>query len=1592
MTDIKKQLEIARQSLLDLTMRNRLINFRPSKSSTIKITDEIAREVYDILVLQEKAMSFLPKKDKVGEINNANQNTIELQTQNDLSKEEKAILWDFPAEEQLGSHHTDNYLQTNLDREALQRRLFRINQQAKSALEEQGYTILYLALGFIEWFESADALESRKAPLILIPVELQRMSVKSAFKLVWTGEDITTNISLKAILAKQGINFPEFEMPEDKTGIDIYIKNVITSISNFPKWKVLNDIHLGFFSFTKFVMYKDLDSNVWPDDSKPCDHALLKTLFGFDSENNSDNSEYPEISEDIDSKIAPQDVFHVMDADSSQILVIEDAKKGSNLVVEGPPGTGKSQTITNMIAELLAKGKNVLFVSEKMAALEVVKSRLDQVGLGAFCLELHSRKSNKKDVLDGLEKAIFNTHAKFPSASDEYHQLHELRNELNEYAKALREPFHKTGFSPFDFYSLREKAINYFDRMGRSAPRISGMNECTKEEYLKAKRKLQELGEILPFVGLPKASPWRGCKIDTVLPSDQEEIIETLNFLEKALLELRQITEKLSDLFQLKPPANQTELVKASAAVKIILESNPTDKNVLLNPEWNQPNDQAQRLINKLEEFAEVSSRIISKVKENVLAEPIQEIFKEFKKHSQSGWRFFNLKYRRLGKKIRSFYQNKPPKKLLEIIKDIEQLSVYCRLKKELAEEQNVGKALFGSFWNGEKSDREKLKLFSDWIVAFRRELLHGLLTENSVQIINQKDTNQLLKEVVRTFEIAVKNFETTYFDLTQKLALDSAIAFSGKESAEVKFSELLERCKSWSSEIHKLSKWAQYNQRRNECLKTIANPVCAFLETNEVIPKDILPALEANFSESLLKIAFLERKSLSKFDGDLHLRKVQRFAELDQQLVVKNRHRLINKLYEERPKISNHSSAGSEAGILIGEFSKKRRHMPIRKLLFAAGQLIQKIKPCFMMSPLSVAQFLDPKSIQFDVIIFDEASQVKPQDALGAFLRGKQLVVMGDTKQLPPTSFFDHMVESDEDETELSAVVSDVESILHLCKGRFPSKMLRWHYRSKHESLIAVSNQEFYENRLFIYPSAIDKADHSGLSFVHLPEAIYDRGKSSVNRKEAKIVAEAALKHYREFPDRSLGIGTFNIKQQEAILEEIELQLRLNPEMENHFSSDKAEHFFVKNLETIQGDERDVIFLSIGYGFDEGRKLSRNFGPLNQEGGHRRLNVLITRAREKCVVFSNFRAIDLPLDENAPFGLRALKVFLDYAETRNLRSATTSREDTDSPFEDAVYEFLTDKGHEVRKQVGCASFRVDLAVVDEKYPGRYLVGVECDGAKYHNSPVARDRDRLRQQILEGLGWQIHRIWSTDWYRNRKEVEKRLLEAIEQLKKTERDFGARSKKETVDSKPEEPVQDSQLRNQKEKVEEPEKAPLYQICKSLASTYSGDLHEQTPAKLAEAVTKVVEVEGPVHFDEVVRRIRTLWGLKRSGGRIEEAIRRGVECAEEKGSVKNKKDFLWPSIDRPLNVRRREEDPLPKIELICDEEIGEAAKWVLKQQFATTLDDLVIEASRVLGLQATRSETFERIKTIILKLIEDNLLVRKANGMIGLASRE
>ena len=681
-------------------------------------------------------------------------------------------------------------------------------------------------------------------------------------------------------------------------------------------------------------------------------------------------------------------------------------------------------------------------------------------------------------------------------------------------------------------------------------------------------------------------------------------------------------------------------------------------------------------------------------------------------------------------------------------------------------------------------------------------------------------------------------------------------------------------------------------------------------------------------------------------------------------------------------------SSHNSELGILQSEFNRKRRRMPIRKLLSSSGGLIQTIKPCFLMSPLSIAQFINPQSVStmfFDVVIFDEASQVRPEDALGAILRGKQLVVMGDTKQLPPTAFFDLMIQpSDDADYEMDALV-DMESILHLCKRSFETKILRWHYRSRHESLIAVSNQEFYDNYLFIYPSPNHDSKVLGLQFRYLEDAVYDRGVSSVNMKEAKAVVEAAFQHYKEHGHhKSLGIGTFNMRQQQAILEVVEVELKRNPGMEEYFSSTKEEHFFVKNLETIQGDERDVILISVGFGFDNDHKLNQNFGPLNKEGGERRLNVLITRAKEKCVVFSNFKYSDLRVDQGSPFGLRALKVFLEYAETRQLVSINTRREEFDSPFEESVYELLTDFGYEIHKQVGCAGYRIDLAVVNPRSPGKYLIGIECDGATYHSSPVARDRDRLRQQVLEGLGWQIYRIWSTEWYHNRQGSIERLLKSIEESKNPKtiiKEMEEDKELELVDIN--ESV-GSDANSEPMSLED--SLPRYEICDSLETTKNCELHEKNPYELSQAIIRIVDIESPIHFKEVVKRIRIYWGLKKAGKRIQDHILQSALLAQESGSIDIRNDFLYSKTNE-VRVRMRTKDFPANIDLICDDEIDCAIKMVIEKQFATTPDDLVLKVSRLFGFKSTSKKTSQKISNVLNGMVNAKVLVELSNGMIN-----
>ncbi len=1361
MVDVVKELEVLRQNLLDLSLRNNLLNYRPSQKRTLSVTGRKPEEIYELFVLQEKSMRFRAKaRSRKGRKTESEEEDEASEKESRLLKTIGKIL--ISEEDKPQSFRSEPFLETPDDSETLDKKLFYVFNQANSIFEEQGYPVLYLALGFLQWNDSRSTVKNPKAPLLLIPVELKRIGKGRIFSIQWTGDEIFTSITLQAKIKEFGIQLPEFEMPEEAAGIEEYFRAVSGAVREKKDWKLLPEICLDLFNFRKFVMYKDLDPATWPEDLSPADHPLIRKVF---------NPEDPqcEVSgfqeEEVDLKLSAKDTYQIMDADSSQIAVIEDVKAGKDLVVEGPPGTGKSQTIANTIAELMAQGKSVLFVSEKMAALQVVKSRLDSSGLGELCLEIHSNQTRKKAVLEELEKTL-NRAAPAPIRPDrDLNELEKLKHELNEYSLSLGAPAGKLYPSLYTLYGIREKTGAYFESKGLKMPGYKFQEPETwePEAWADAEAVLEKLGQVIPFLGPIRKNPWYGCEPGLVLPSDLGEIEALTDECAAAFEALEMSIKNLNDLSATSKPGTLEGITGIIDAARFLGNSKPLPEKMLQNPEWESEASgaEADALVSKLRQYTELRT-----FAEKTFHPAIFDLdASKFEELSCNLLKLLNPKYRKLRKEISACYLSGAPFRDSKILLDLACLSEYEALRLEFENSNAKGKKYFGDYWKGFESDPVLLEEYSQWIILFRKYLKEGILTDRSLRLIAAGIDSASIESAASRVLAAKQEFLESFKKAGARIGADFGKMF-GNSLEAAKLSQLKSRVTRWKTETSSLVFWSQYLGYKQTCLETKAAPVMEDLESGKVAVCDAIPAFEGNYVEMLLNRAFRERPALSTFIRELHEGKLGKFRELDKKVLLENRKRITFSAYEEAPKLTSGASRASEAGILLNEFNRKRGHMPIRALMRKAGGLIQKIKPCFLMSPLSIAQYLDPRSTRFDVIIFDEASQVRPEDAVGALLRGKQVVVMGDSKQLPPTDFFDTVLDFPESEPDDYATAGDMESILNVCKRSFPVKTLRWHYRSRHESLIAISNQEFYDNRLYVYPSPMQKDEKLGLKFVHLPDAVYDRGKSGANRVEARAVARAVFEHFGRFPDKSLGVGTFNVKQQEAIQEEIEALFKVNPGFDLNSGNGKGEHFFVKNLETIQGDERDVILLSVGFGFDGSRKLSLNFGPLNREGGERRLNVLITRAREKCVVFANFTSRDLNLEENSPFGLRALKVFLEFAESGRLPSPAYSREALDLPFEEIISCFLTENGLEVHRQIGCAGYRLDLAVPDPAHPGRYLLGIECDGASYHSLHVARDRDRLRQQVLEGLGWKIYRVWSTDWYLHPKESREKLLEAV----------------------------------------------------------------------------------------------------------------------------------------------------------------------------------------------------------------------------------
>jgi hypothetical protein len=1543
------------RKLLDLSLRNNLLSFKAGKKS-LKLDSPDPGYLEDILA-EGHAIKLLTRPDLMDGNDPRNQAIYEgrerenLRRQHALEALKRKEVFVGLAEDEMDS------------------RLVELYRASRTSLQEGGSNTLYLALGFLSWTRDDKDGKKFRAPLILVPVALERRSARSGFSLKLYDDEPRFNPTLVEMLRQDfelELGVHDTELPKDESGLDIagIWKTVSNAVKDIKGWEVAEDVVLATFSFAKYLMWKDLTER----SEQLKQNAVVRHLIDTPRDSYVSTVEFPDVRR-LDVELPVKETFCPLPADSSQLSAVVAGSKGKDFVLIGPPGTGKSQTISNLIAQCLAERKRVLFVSEKMAALDVVYRRLADVGLGNFCLELHSSKARKTEVLEQLRTSWDAASAMAP---EEWHaeaeRLEALRSQLNGYVERL----HLRHSNGLNVYEAIGKVVG-----GHDLPVLQLSWPSARVHDTAAIRHLRETAELLDVhakvmgEGQLTANPlahivqtewsplWQAALLDAargvepsvtafeaaaervrtaiglpllplesgvrnglrrlastlpaasghdwrfVLRPDAKTIADSLRqavplverhrqlhsslslprgnqVLEDLRLGISQLTRYAELREQLSQPWNQDLTSRLSSGIELLRSRNelvsqlsipyreglPTATVHQLQADWSELQDSSwpmsmmrrRALVKKLKELAtggaepDIGADIERLTKIDSLQNEAKALY-DLSLMTSDAWAglktdldvaraalgfqtaLANARSRaswddvgldpvgrgQCGDAAQADLQRMREMRQIDTVvsrlsslasetdsvwsayeTDLAVTKAYVTFQGALAAARSNGTWLDDGFalvesgragasaasdlkkmrelasldarlleftdlssktsglWNGLQTKLEAVQPALEFFESISSAL--ATLASNPETLAAVKapvalllgDSNVLLEPtgIVAGASRAYAEALSTLSDAVSRFALASGLAQSDiRTLGDMLPAEVAVRAGDVLATSNRLNAWCAWRKARHQALVLGLAPVVSGLENGAIRLGRVKDTFETDYCRWWLNAVVDADEVLRTFVSAEHEKRIRDFRELDEHFINLTQAWVRAQLSAGHPS-PERVSRGSEWGLLRYEMQKKTRHLPLRELMSQASSAVMRLTPCLLMSPLSIAQYLPAETANFDVVVFDEASQIPVWDAIGAMARGRQVIMVGDPKQLPPTSFFDR-AESDADDTD---VETELESILEECIGaNLPTMKLSWHYRSRHESLIAFSNYRYYDGDLVTFPSPV--TNDRAVSFNHVSNGQYERGGARTNKPEAKaLVADLVGKMKSPgFRDSGLTIGvvTFNAEQQSLIEDLLDAERRKDPSIESYFLDTQLEPVFVKNIESVQGDERDIMYFSTTYGPGVDGTMPMNFGPMNQQGGERRLNVAITRARQELRVFGSFRPEQMDLSRTQALGVRDLKHFLEFADrgARALGEAVAgSIGDFDSPFEKAVCLALSEKGWTLHPQVGVSAFRIDLGVVDPDAPGRYLAGIECDGATYHRSATARDRDKLREHVLRGLGWEILRIWSTDWW------------------------------------------------------------------------------------------------------------------------------------------------------------------------------------------------------------------------------------------------
>ena len=1337
------------RKLLDLSLRNRLLNFRDTRQ-TLPLRGPDIGALVDALA-DGKTFRGLSLNDG-DPIGNRTGSPEDME----------------PIEEVFIRHAFEGgQVVVPLTGQEMNIRFLTLYRQARSDMQEGGTNTLFLAAGFLRWKKTAGDPRIYRAPLLLVPVKMERRAAQSVFRIAHHEDDARINATLLELLERDfDVRIPELEgeLPRDESGIDVtFIFEVMRrKVREVAGLQVAEELALSTFSFAKYLMWKDL---VERTDQLRTNRLVKHLVDGAEQAYPESRDNAPIAPEEIDGRRAPRELFIPLPADSSQLAAVVAASEGRDFILVGPPGTGKSQTITNIIAQCLGEGKTVLFIAGKSAALDVVHRRLVASGLGDAVLDLHSNKADKRSVIAQLgrcwDRAAGPTEARWIELTD---GLRLARDRLNAYVRAL----HAKGSQGF----------SVFDAIGRVVSGVASFEISFASKAAHDEKRYKHLVAVATQVGETHGRVGGGPPLSLVGSEEwswqwEAEILEAAEALRGAHGDLKRAEHALARELGLRfdPDLAAPRRARLKALAPRV-ERHALDLSPL-------PNVPSERLVAAAVAFeANVQGLAVAR-SEAVATYPLEAVRRMNLERLDADWREARTKLWpasafarwRLRRRLQTHADDGAADPAVD-------LKALFRMRKHDAAVRESAVAPVAQSPGRPDTDRTARVMgavrqavdFRGSVANLRCEVEDPVRFESAVSQLGSAGGGAVF-DALRAYLAA----EEAVGERTRDFVLKGGVVPDGASVAELDAG-----LATLVAEHVRLQDWTIWLEARHGACAAGLGGLVEALEAG-VIEEPAEQAFERAYAAWWLPLAMDASPALRAFARWRHEDALDAFRKLDDAAAAHAPDEVMRRIAHGLPA-RHEVPRKSELGGLRHQLGLTRPRVSIRALIESLPETFGKLAPCVLMSPLSVAQYLPAGQAAFDVVIFDEASQITTWDAVGAIARARQTIIAGDPKQLPPTNFFGR---ADDGDDGLPGVERDLPSILdEVGAAGVPPCHLSWHYRSRDEALIAFSNHFYYGGSLVTFPAPTTGAQ--ALRFHHVA-GTYARGRGRVNHEEANAIVSMVkrrLTRWLAVPEgerHTLGVITFNAEQQSLILDLLDEVRRSDDRFEWFFADDREEPIIVKNLENIQGEERDVMLLSVTFGPDVAGKLTMHFGPINGNGGEKRLNVAITRARRELHVFSSIRSEQIDLVRTRAVGVRHLKDFLDHAERGP--TALPSRDEgapgpAENLFEEVVAEALRAHGWEVHTRVGVSGFRVDLGVVHPDDAGGYLAGVECDGAWYHSSATARDRDKLRQAVLEGLGWTILRVWSTDWFRDPAGATGRVHTTLQQVLESDREARA----------------------------------------------------------------------------------------------------------------------------------------------------------------------------------------------------------------------